>query len=295
MGCNSSKTNRVAPPCGLGELCVGAAESCKATVVMPLDVDKASIVQPESEDQDASKKEGKLGETAEEGAPSKENVLSQLKTLFDANAQQDQTVKRTQLVNALEKRSLLLGLIEEAGLTVDLLILKEPGTNGNENISWGAFEKHLKGTKVDQEQRKSSVQPTTTAVALTPEEIKVAETAAAKRLEGVFGKMGVKQQAEDDHSLPAVGDTQEIVTMLRDDRELVELIAEAGLSSFCFALERLGDKGVDSELLLQELEGILAARGGVPGQASEAALIRPAEPQPLCGALWCQTGQSSQP
>jgi len=199
MGCSSSKTHRATP----GE----SAESSKATVV-----------QPESKDQDASEKEGTLGEAAQERAPSKE--------VLDANAQ-----------------------------------------------------KHHSSTPE--------------APAFTPEEMKVAETAAAKRLEVVFGKMGVKQQPENDNTMPAVGETQEIVTMLRDDTELIELIAEAGLSSFCFALERQGSKGVDVELLLEGLEGIVAERSSsaeLPVSAPQEVLIQSAEPQTAWGALWCRCG-----
>jgi len=227
-----------------------------------------------------------------------------LKALFEANAQQDLTAKRTQLVNALEKRSLLLSLIEEAGLFVDLSALREPDANGNENISWGAFETYLKNGKVDQgqiiskEHCKRIEQP-----ALTAEETRAAEEAAAKRLEGVFGKMGVKQQPEDDGKLPMVGDTRAIAAMLRDDGELAALIAEAGVSSFCFVLERLGDKGVDMDLLLQELEGTIAASGTATHvaavRAPEAALcgtiISEAQSQSMLGALCCRTRQPEQP
>jgi hypothetical protein len=249
--------------------------------VLPPDLDKASIVQPEFADQDALKAKGKLGETVQE-----DDVLSRLKALFDANAQQDQTVKRTYLVNSLEKDSLLLSVIEEAGLTVDLSVLQEPDTNGNENISWGAFEAHLKGVN----------RPTTADVFLTPEEIKAAEAAAANRLDGVFGKMCVRKQTEDDSKLPMLGDTQSIAAMLRDDPELAALIVEAGLSSFCFVLERLGDKGVDMELLTEELEAIVAARS-VTARAPEVAVDGPvfpeAEPQPMPRGLCCWTHQPS--
>jgi len=319
MGCSAGKSMRVAPPSATEAISAQSAETSRATVAfaesaesssatiaLPPDLDKASIAQPESLHKDALEIEGKLGETAQDEGPSKENVLWQLKALFDANAHQDQTVNRTHLVNTLEKRPLLLDLIEEACLSVDLLVLREPDTNGNETISWGAFKTHIKDTKVDQENCESGDQPTTADAALTPEEIKAAEASAAKRLEGVFGKMGVQQQPEepeDDFKLPMIGDTQSIADMLCNDSELASLVIEAGLSSFCFVLERLGDKGVvDMELLLdlllEELD-ITVVKYSFTAQASETALDGPAfleaEPQPMVGAPCCQTHQPQQP
>jgi len=316
MGCNTSKATRVVPPCApeanfaesaeLSRALVAfaeSAESSRATVPLPPDLDKASIAQPESSEKDASKTEGNLGEAEQDGAPSKESVLSQLKALFDANAHQDQTVNRTHLVNSIEKHSLLLNLIEEAGLVLDFSVLREPDVNGNENISWGAFEIHLKDAKVDEEQCKSGDQPATVDDALTTEEVKAAEAAAAKRLEGVFGKMGVKQQPADDSKLPMVGDTRSVAAMLCNDAALPSLIVEAGLSSFCFILERLADKGVVEmelllELLLEELD-ITVVKYSFTAQASETALDGPAfleaEPQPMVGAPCCQTHQPQQP
>lgn len=189
--------------------------------------------------------EARAGEPAPQTAttskvppPSKEETeeraLTQLKLIFDSmDKDEDHTVCKIELTNALGKDTSLVGLLRDAGLNPNYKVLEQLDTDNDGRVTWDEFLSKVRKAAV------TEVSHTGNIVAAS----KPAEAKAIKQLKAVF------------HTVDTNGDNRvsrdELSVALEQDENLRHLMEQAGFHQDYHVIEEL-DSDKDGRLTWEE-------------------------------------------